>query len=71
MLYSSQHLETPARLEQEIQAIKNRAVSPTYSPGMKKSQIDKLKEEIERLEKNPDAVEPREPAPTPPSKSDY
>ena len=44
------------RLEQQIKAIENRAISPTYSQGMKKAQIDKLKEQIKRLEQDPDAA---------------
>jgi hypothetical protein len=45
-----------SRLLQQIEAIKNRAVSPTYPPGMKKAQIDKIQEQIDALEKSPDAV---------------
>ena len=40
------------RLEEQIEAIKMRAVSPTYSQGMKQSQIDRLRKEIEQLENN-------------------
>jgi molecular chaperone GrpE (heat shock protein) len=40
------------RLEEQIEAIKKRAVSPTYSQGMKQSQIDRLRKQIEQLEKN-------------------
>lgn len=39
------------RLEEQIEAIKKRAVSPTYSQGMKQSQIDRLRKQIEKLEK--------------------
>ena len=38
------------RLEEQIEAIKKRAVSPTYSQGMKQSQIDRLRKQIEKLE---------------------
>jgi hypothetical protein len=38
------------RLEEQIEAIKKRAVSPTYSQGMKQSQIDRLRKQIEQLE---------------------
>lgn len=48
------------RLEQQIKAIENRAISPTYSQGMRKAQIDKLKEQIERLEQDPDSAEHRD-----------
>ncbi len=37
-------------LEQQIEAIKNRAVSPTMPNGMKQAQIEALKKEIEKLE---------------------
>lgn len=37
------------RLEQQIEAIKGRAVSPTYPNGMKQAQINALKKEIEKL----------------------
>ncbi|MEJ2660873.1 MAG: DUF4124 domain-containing protein [Desulfobacteraceae bacterium] len=43
------------RLLDQIEAIKNRAVSPTYPPGMKQAQIDKIQKQINALEKNPDA----------------
>ncbi len=39
-------------LEQQIEAIKNRALSPTFPPGMKQAQIDKIKKQIEALENN-------------------
>jgi hypothetical protein len=39
------------RLEEQINAIKNRAVSPTYPYGMKQAQIEALKKEIEKLNK--------------------
>lgn len=37
------------RLEKQIEAIRNRAVSPTYSNGMKQAQIDELTKKIEAL----------------------
>lgn len=40
------------RIEQQIQAIKNRAVSPTYSNGMKQAQIEELEKKIQKLEKD-------------------
>jgi hypothetical protein len=42
------------RLLQQIEAIKNRAVSPTYPMGMKQAQIDKIQKQIDALEKKPD-----------------
>jgi Domain of unknown function (DUF4124) len=42
------------RLLKQIDAIKNRAVSPTFPMGMKKAQIDKIRKQIAELEKNPD-----------------
>jgi molecular chaperone GrpE (heat shock protein) len=44
------------RLEEQIEAIKKRAVSPTYSQGMKQSQIDRLRKQIEQLENNSGAA---------------
>lgn len=38
------------RLESQIEAIKKRAVSKTYSNGMKQAQIEALRKEIEKLE---------------------
>lgn len=38
------------RLESQIEAIKNRAVSRTYPNGMKEAQIEALREEIRKLE---------------------
>jgi hypothetical protein len=43
------------RLLEQIEAIKNRAVSPTYPQGMKQAQIDKIQKQIDALENNPDA----------------
>jgi type IV secretory pathway VirB10-like protein len=40
------------RLLKQIEAIKNRAVSPTYPMGMKQAQIDKIKKQIDALENN-------------------
>jgi hypothetical protein len=45
-----------SRLLQQIEAIKIRAVSPTYPPGMKQAQIDKIMKQIDTLEKSPNAV---------------
>lgn len=42
------------RLEEQINAIKNRAVSPTYPNGMKQAQIEAIKKEIEKLNKGTD-----------------
>ncbi len=41
-------------LEKQIEAIKNRAVSPTMPHGMKQAQIEELKKEIEKLEEGAD-----------------
>lgn len=43
------------RLLKQIEAIKNRAVSPTYPLGMKQAQIDKIQKQIDALEKKPDS----------------
>lgn len=45
-----------SRLEQQIKAIENRALGPTYTKGMKQAQIDKILKQIEALENNPDAA---------------
>lgn len=58
-------------LEQQIEAINKRALGPNFSQGMKKAQIDKLREQIKALEKNPDAVKPPQPAAAEPSNSGY
>lgn len=42
------------RLEAQIDAIKNRAVSPTYPYGLKQAQIEAIKKEIEKLNKGSD-----------------
>ena len=42
------------RLMKQIEAIKNRAVSPTNPPGMKQAQIDEIQKQIDALEKKPD-----------------
>lgn len=39
------------RLKQQIETIKNRAVSPTYPNGMKQAQIEAITREIEKLAK--------------------
>lgn len=50
-----------SRLLQQIEAIKNRAVSPTYPLGMKQAQIDKIRKQIDALEKNPnDTASPQQ-----------
>ncbi len=41
------------RLEQKIEALKKRALSPTYSQGMKQAQIKTIKTQIEQIEKSP------------------
>ena len=41
------------RLEQAIKDIENRALSPTFSMGMKKAQIEKLRKELEKLTASP------------------
>ena len=42
------------RLEQAIEDLQNRALSPTFSMGMKKAQIKKLREELEKLMASPE-----------------
>lgn len=41
------------RLKKQIEAVKNRAVSPTYPNGMKQAQIEALAKEIEKLNQPP------------------
>jgi hypothetical protein len=41
------------RLEQAIKDLENRALSPTFSMGMKKAQIEKLRKELEALMASP------------------
>jgi hypothetical protein len=41
------------RLEQAIKDVENRALSPTFSMGMKKAQIEKLRKELEQLMASP------------------
>jgi predicted nuclease with TOPRIM domain len=41
------------RLEQAIKDLENRALSPTFSMGMKKAQIEKLRKELEKLMASP------------------
>jgi hypothetical protein len=41
------------RLEQAIQDLENRALSPTFSMGMKKAQIEALRKELEELMATP------------------
>ncbi|MGD8846667.1 MAG: hypothetical protein PVI54_14195, partial [Desulfobacteraceae bacterium] len=45
------------QLEEQIEAIKRRAVSPTYPNGMKQAQINALVEKINQLEKQLDSAE--------------
>jgi uncharacterized protein YlxW (UPF0749 family) len=42
------------RLEQAIKGVENRALSPTFSMGMKKAQIEKLRKELEELTASPE-----------------
>lgn len=44
------------RIKQQIEAVKKRAVSPTYPNGMKQAQIDALAKEIEKLNQGEDAA---------------
>jgi hypothetical protein len=39
-----------AELEKQIKAVKRRAVSPTYSQGMKNARIRELQQQIDQLE---------------------
>jgi hypothetical protein len=43
------------RLLQQIEAIRNRALSPTFPQGMKEAQIDKIQKQIDALENKPTA----------------
>lgn len=45
------------QLEEQIEAIKSRAVSPTFPNGMKQAQINALTEKIKELEKQLDSTE--------------
>jgi hypothetical protein len=47
-----------SRLLQQIEAIKNRALSPTFPQGMKDAQIKKIQKRIDALENNPGADAP-------------
>jgi hypothetical protein len=42
------------RLEQAIKDLENRALSPTFSMGMKKAQIEKLRKKLEALMASPE-----------------
>ena len=58
-------------LEQQIEAIKNRAVSPTMPHGMKQAQIEELEKKIAELEKGADTSgAPTETSGAKPEKSD-
>ena len=59
------------RLLQQIEAIKNRAVSPTFPMGMKQAQIDKIQKQIDALEKKPDTGPTPKKENTADSKSGY
>ncbi len=52
-------------LEKQIEALENRALSPTYSSGMRQAQIDELRNQIKKLETSPDAHSDQQPAPAP------
>ena len=58
-----------SRLLEQIEAIKNRAVSPTYPLGMKQAQINKIMKQIDALEEKPDSDASPTPAETTESKS--
>ena len=58
-------------LEQQIESINKRALGPTYTQGMKKAQIDKIKKKIEMLESNPNAGDTRQQEAASESKSGY
>jgi hypothetical protein len=45
------------RLNKQIEAVKNRAVSPTYPNGMKQAQIEALAKEIEKLNQPPGSAD--------------
>lgn len=60
-----------SRLMEQIQAIKNRAVSPTYPLGMKQAQIDKIQKQIDTLENKPNDDAPPERKEAAESKSGY
>lgn len=42
-----------ARLEQEIEALEQRAISPTFTPGMRDNLIGQIQEQIKRLYNHP------------------
>lgn len=42
------------RLQRKIDALKKRGLSPTFSKGMRQSQIEKIERQIEKLETNTD-----------------
>jgi cell division septum initiation protein DivIVA len=61
-----------SRLLQRIEAIKIRAVSPTFPMGMKQAQIDKIKKQIDALGNNkPDAAAASQQGKTAESPSGY
>jgi Domain of unknown function (DUF4124) len=57
------------RLQEQLDALSNRAVSPTFSQGMKNAQMDQIKKEMERLENNPEAIKAQEAQAAPSSSS--
>lgn len=59
------------RLEQQIESINKRALGPTYTQGMKKAQIDKIRKQIEALEKNQNSSKPQKQESASESKSGY
>ncbi len=46
-------------LEREIEAIRNRALSPTFSKGMQEAQIKAIQEQIDQLEASPEDQSPQ------------
>lgn len=59
------------RLLEQLEAVKNRAVSPTFSPGMKQARIKEIQAQIDALEKKPDADAAPKQEETSESKSGY
>jgi predicted nucleic acid-binding Zn-ribbon protein len=48
------------RLDRQIEAIAKRALSPTYTQGMKQALINEIKKQIAALENNPDTAKPQQ-----------
>ena len=59
------------RLLEQLEAVKNRAVSPTFPPGMKQARIKEIQAQIDALEKKPDAGAAPKQEKTAESKSGY